>query len=87
MQAQAKIAAIILAAGGSMRMRKPKLTLEWHGVPLVRWVALLAFSANCSPVIVVTGANREAVALSLDGLPLRFAHNPDWNMGRSRLPD
>mgnify|MGYP001090000543 CR=1 FL=1 len=78
-----KIAAIILAAGGSTRMGKPKLTMDWHGFPLVRWVARIALHAGCAPVIVVSGASPDALKTSLAGLPVQFAHNPDWESGQS----
>lgn len=78
-----KIAAIILAAGGSSRMGQPKLLLDWHGQPLIHWVVRLALSAGCAPVIVVTGANPEAVKQALNGLPLTYTHNPDWQKGQS----
>lgn len=78
-----KIAGIILAAGGSKRMGQPKLLLEWHGAPLIHWVARTALAAGCSPLIVVTGANAAAVTHSLAGLPVVLAHNPDWEQGQS----
>jgi molybdenum cofactor cytidylyltransferase len=78
-----RVAAIILAAGGSKRMGQPKLLLDWHGAPLIRWVALTALNAGCSPVVVVTGASAERVQHALDGLPLGFTHNPDWQKGQS----
>lgn len=77
------IAGIILAAGGSKRMGQPKLLLEWHGAPLIHWVAKTALAAGCSPLIVVTGANAAAVTHSLAGLPVVLAHNPDWEQGQS----
>jgi len=83
METQKKIAAIILAAGGSARMGKPKLTLDWHGTPLVRWVARVALNAGCSPVIIVTGAEPDMDYESLANLPLLFAHNADWESGQS----
>lgn len=78
-----KVAAIILAAGGSTRIGQPKLLLDWHGQPLIRWVARLALHTGCTPVFVVTGANAAEVRGALDGLPLIFTHNPDWQNGQS----
>ncbi len=77
------VAAIILAAGGSTRMGQPKLLLEWHSEPLIRWVARLALHTGCAPVVVVTGANADDVRRALAGLPLTFIHNPDWQKGQS----
>lgn len=78
-----KIAGIILAAGGSSRMGEPKLMLDWHGLPLIRWVTRITLAAGCSPVIVVTGATSSAIESSLAGLPVHFVHNPDWERGQS----
>ncbi len=78
-----KVAAILLAAGGSTRMRQPKLLLHWHGQPLVRWTARLALFTGCEPVLVVTGANAQEVQTALAGLPLIFTYNPDWQKGQS----
>jgi len=78
-----KVAAIILAAGGSRRMGQPKLLLHWHGEPLIRWVARLALSAGGDPVVVVTGSDADIVQLALDDLPLSLTHNLDWEKGQS----
>ena len=43
--------------------------------------------AGLPPLIVVTGHAREAVEAALAGLPLSFAHNPDFATGlASSLP-
>lgn len=78
-----KVAAIILAAGGSRRMGQPKLLLHWHGEPLIRWVARLALSARCAPVVVVTGSDAEHIQHALNDLPLHYVHNPAWATGQS----
>ncbi len=83
MDANKKIAAIILAAGGSKRMGQPKLMLAWHGSALVRWVARNALAAGCFPVVVVTGADSGTIESSLSSLPLTFVHNPEWQLGQS----
>ena len=64
-------------------MGSPKLLLDWHGEALVRWVARLALSAGCSPIIVITGAGEENIHKALQGLPVHYAHNPDWESGQS----
>jgi molybdenum cofactor cytidylyltransferase len=76
-------AAIVLAAGGSERMGSPKQLLDWHGELFVHKVARSALQAGCSPVIVVTGANAEAVSAAVADLPVQVVHNPDWSVGQS----
>jgi len=83
MSTNKQIAGILLAAGGSKRMGQPKLLMEWHGAPLVRWVARMGLAAGCSPLVVVTGANASLLESCLSGLSLQFVHNPDWERGQS----
>ena len=84
-----KIAAIILAAGQASRFRaaagdagpETKLVALLDGEPLVRHVAQAALASRADPVVVVTGHAEGAVRAALDGLPLTFAHNPDYATG------
>jgi molybdenum cofactor cytidylyltransferase len=78
-----KTAGVILAAGGSSRLGRPKQLLDWHGAPLVRHVAGQALAAGLSPVVVVTGAKADQVRAALQGLPVSFAHNPAWESGQA----
>lgn len=83
MSTHKQIAGILLAAGGSKRMGQPKLLMEWHGVPLIRWVARMGLAAGCDPLLVVTGANATLLETCLAGLPLQLIHNPEWEQGQS----
>jgi molybdenum cofactor cytidylyltransferase len=77
-----KIAAVVLAAGRSTRMGGPnKLTAEIKGKPLVRLAVEEALASHASPVIVVTGHQREQVEAALAGLDVRLVHNPDFAKG------
>ena len=78
-----RVAGIVLAAGGGIRFGAPKQLLDWSGKPFVVQVAETALRAGCDPVIVVTGAFREQVEAALEGLPVTFVHNPDWEKGQS----
>lgn len=77
------VAGIVLAAGGSRRLGEPKQLLNWRGQPLVRHVASAALRGGLSPVVVVTGAQRERVEATIQDLPVRLAYNPDWEAGQS----
>ena len=77
------VAGIVLAAGGSNRLGRPKQLLEWHSEAMVRKVALTALDAGLSPVIVVIGAYREEVQAVLANLPVDLIYNPDWMSGQS----
>jgi molybdenum cofactor cytidylyltransferase len=77
-----QIAAVVLAAGRSTRMRGPnKLIAELGGKPLVRIVVEQALASRASPVIVVTGHDRERVEAALSGLTVRLVHNADFAAG------
>ena len=79
-----RIAGLVLAAGRSTRMGGPnKLLEEINGKPLVRIVAEQALASRASPVIVVTGHQRERVERALAGLPVTVVHNPDFADGLS----
>ena len=77
-----RVAGVILAAGGSSRLGRPKQLLDWHGVPFVRQVARTALEAGLSPVVVVTGADADQVAAPLQDLPVSVVNNPDWAAGQ-----
>ncbi len=83
-EAGRKVAALVLAAGRSTRMGGPNKLLEQvGGKPLVRIAVEQALASRASPVIVVTGHQRERVEQALAGLPLQFVHNPDFAEGLS----
>ena len=76
-------AGIILAAGEASRYGQTKQLLDFHGEPFVRKVAKTALAAGLSPVIVVTGANAEAVEATVHDLPISIARNENWKDGQS----
>ncbi|WP_020481316.1 nucleotidyltransferase family protein [Methylomonas sp. MK1] len=73
--------AIILAAGASSRMGSPKQLLIWQDRPLLAHALTNAQSVLADRVVVVLGANAEAIkaAVDLDGISV--ALNPDWADG------
>ncbi len=76
------VAALILAAGRSSRMRGPnKLLARFDGEPLIRRMAKRALASKADPVIVVTGHRADDIAAALDGLDVEIAHNPDFADG------
>ncbi len=78
------IAGLLLAAGQSRRMGTlNKLLIGIDGKPMVRHVAEAVAASQASPLVVVTGHERERVEAALDGLPARFVHNPDYAQGLS----
>lgn len=77
------VAAIILAAGESTRMGRPKLLLIHQSVPLLRRAVDAAVGGGCQEVVVVLGADRDRYEAQLTGSPARVAYNPDYHEGMS----
>ena len=76
------VAGIVLAAGQSTRMgARNKLLQPLHGKPILRHAVEAQLEAGLSPVLVVTGHEREAVEAALAALPVRLVHNPDYATG------
>jgi molybdenum cofactor cytidylyltransferase len=75
------VGAVILAAGSSSRMGRPKQTLQFKGTSLLKRATLAALDATCRPVVVVTGAHAELSRRELDQLDVCEAFNPDWETG------
>jgi len=78
-----RVAALVLAAGASSRMGRPKQLLDWGGRPLVRAAAEVALAARLSPLLVVVGGAQAEVPAALAGLPLRMVANPEYAAGKS----
>ena len=76
-------AGIILAAGEARRFGQSKQLLDYRGQPFVRAVAQTALAGGLSPVVVVTGANAQAVEAALQDLPITIARNLEWQSGQS----
>jgi molybdenum cofactor cytidylyltransferase len=75
------IAAMVLAAGGSARMGSAKQLLQIDGESLVHRITRAAIDVPCKPVVVVTGANADAVSEAVSDLPVHRAINPTWQNG------
>jgi molybdenum cofactor cytidylyltransferase len=71
------ICAIVPAAGRSRRMNTQKLLLPFGGQTVIRRVVDSLLQGGVNEVVVVTGPESEAIRAALQGLPVRFAVNPD----------
>jgi len=74
-------AAVILAAGGSRRLGRPKQVVSWQGEPLVRRAARAAVESSCARTLVVVGAAEAQVRDALVGLAVDVVSNGDWAEG------
>jgi molybdenum cofactor cytidylyltransferase len=75
------VAGVVLAAGASERMGTPKQLLPWRGIPLVGHVVAAAERSRLDPVIVVTGADADAVEAALAHTRASAVRNPDHRRG------
>lgn len=76
---------VLLAAGMSSRMGRPKQLLEWGGRPLVRHVAEMALASRLAGLVVVLGAEAEAARGALEGLggPVQTVESADYASGQA----
>ena len=75
------VAAVVLAAGGSARFRKPKQFALFRGETFIRRIVAAAIEARYAPVVVVTGEDSAQVTLELAGLTVSITVNPHWQSG------
>jgi molybdenum cofactor cytidylyltransferase len=77
----ANIGAVILAAGESSRLGRPKQLIEFRGKTLVRRVVDAADEAGCSPIAVVIGSDGKKVAHELEQTSAAIVENETWRNG------
>lgn len=83
-RAEARIGAVVLAAGRSTRMGPRNKLLEVvEGVPMVRRAAMTALLSRARPVVVVTGHMQAEVAAALAGLDVQIVCNARFGDGLS----
>lgn len=75
------VSAVILAAGASTRMGQPKLLLPLGDEPIVRRTVRQICDAGFEDVLVIVGKEHESMRAALEGLPVRFALNPQYETG------
>ncbi|MDE0024776.1 MAG: nucleotidyltransferase family protein [Spirochaetaceae bacterium] len=77
------VAAVILAAGSSSRLGRPKQLLRYRGETLLHRTVRLALAAGLDPVHVVLGCSAPAVGEALEDLASRVTTviNADWHTG------
>ncbi|HEX7706065.1 MAG TPA: nucleotidyltransferase family protein [Thermoanaerobaculia bacterium] len=73
--------AVVLAAGGSRRLGRPKQLLDYRGEPLIRHAVRVAIAAGCTRALVIQGAVE--VSSLLEGLNVEVVSNEEWQEGIS----
>lgn len=73
--------AVILAAGGSRRLGRPKQLLTRHGETLVARVTRLVLATRPERTVAVVGAHGNEVATTLAGFDVQIVVNELWPTG------
>lgn len=81
MSSHPRLSVIILAAGASRRLGQPKQLVQYKGESLIRRAIQSAESLSPHEILVITGAETEAVQVEVKKTTAQSVHNPDWNNG------
>lgn len=74
-------AAVLLAAGGSRRLGRPKQLLRRDGETLLHRMARILRATAPRCLLVVVGAHREAIVAALDDIECEVVVNSGWARG------
>ena len=72
---------IVLAAGSSSRMGRPKQLLSYNGKTLLEFTVDIAIDSVADPVILVLGANASLIEKVIDRKKIEIVENKNWNEG------
>jgi len=76
-----KLGCILLAAGGSRRLGRPKQTVEFEGESIVGRAARNLISLDIGPVVVVSGSGHHKVSKLLKKYEIDTVLNESWEQG------
>ncbi|QKG51701.1 NTP transferase domain-containing protein [Hymenobacter sp. BRD67] len=77
----ATVGLLLLAAGSSSRLARPKQLLPYQGKTLLRHAAEVAVASPCRPLVLVTGALHDGLLPEIAGLPFHVVRNDNWADG------
>ncbi len=73
--------AVVLAAGGSRRLGRPKQLLRRDGEVLIRRAARIAGATQPMRLLIVVGAHASEMRAALTGIDATIIDNTDWPIG------
>jgi len=91
-----RVGAVVMAAGASKRMGRPKMVLHWGGGTVIEQVIRVLIDSGASSIVVVTGGAHDQVVDALQGFPVTFVFNRQFEetemlqslqLGLSALPE
>lgn len=75
------IRAVILAAGESRRMGKPKLLLPYGEKTIIETVVERVVSSKVDGTLVILGSERETIEEKIKNFPVKIVLNPEFRSG------
>jgi molybdenum cofactor cytidylyltransferase len=82
-EAWGRVAAVVLAAGGSSRFGSPKQLLPWKGKTLLEHVVDIALESSAQQVVVVLGHEASRIGALLGHRAAELVVNDNWAAGQS----
>ncbi|WP_228238451.1 NTP transferase domain-containing protein [Allomuricauda sp. M10] len=81
MSKTAKIGVVILAAGGSSRLGRPKQLVKFKGKPLLQHTIDLVEKLDFKKKILVLGSHQDLILNEVETKNFEVAQNPEWGKG------
>jgi molybdenum cofactor cytidylyltransferase len=75
------IGAVVLAAGQSTRMGRPKMIMPWKNTTIIAKVVETLVNADVNPIVIVTGGAHEEVEKAVSNFPVKCVFNPQYRNG------
>lgn len=76
-----RVGAVILAAGGSLRLGRPKSLIAFRGETLIQRAVRAVEGAGCAPIVVVAGDIASEIRNHLRETSADVVENCDWRLG------
>jgi molybdenum cofactor cytidylyltransferase len=76
------IVAVVLSAGESSRMGRPKALLPIEGVRFIEKIVTVLRSTRVGEIIAVLGHNADEMRQKVSDLPVKIVVNPDYKQGQ-----
>jgi len=76
------IAAVVLSAGESSRMGRPKALLPIDGQTFIERIVGALTASGLTRIVVVLGFNADELRLKIEHLPIEIVVNPNYQLGQ-----
>lgn len=83
MELKPSVGIVILAAGESKRLGKPKQLLSYRGTTILNHIITTALASNGAKTIAVIGAYSDQMRDEIGELPVKVVENSNWRDGIS----